>query len=292
MSSGDADILRPFHFEGHGVRGAIVRLEASLGVVLGQHFYPAPAAALLGEALAAGVLLGATLKYAGTLSLQAKSEGLLRILFAESSHDNRIRGYARVADAPAGGGFGALLGGGTLAITITPDSGQRYQGIVPLDPAGLAASLEGYFDQSEQLPTLIRLGSDGVAAAGLMLQVLPERAREAGEAGFWEHIAHLVATLQPGELLGNGAETLLWSLFHAEKVRLHDAEPVVFGCRCSVERVQDTLRAVGESEVRSVLAEQGEVQVHCEFCQQEYRFDSRAVASLFGTPEGGPGTRH
>lgn len=292
MSSDDADVLRPFHFEGHGVRGAIVRLEASLGVVLGQHFYPAPAAVLLGEALAAGVLLGATLKYAGTLSLQAKSDGLLRILFAESSHDNRIRGYARVADAPSGGGFGALLGGGTLAITITPESGQRYQGIVPLDGAGLAASLEGYFDQSEQLPTLIRLASNGVAAAGLLLQVLPERAREAGEAGFWEHIAHLVATLQHWELLDNGAETLLWSLFHAEKVRLHEPEPVVFGCRCSVQRVQDTLRALGESEVRSVLAEQGRVQVHCEFCQQEYSFDQKAVDGMFGAAHGGAGTRH
>lgn len=292
MSSGEADTLRPFHFEGHAVRGAIVRLEASLGVVLGQHFYPPPAAALLGEALAASVLLGATLKYAGTLSLQARSEGVLRILFAESSHDNRIRGYARVADGPAGEGFGALLGGGTLAITITPDAGQRYQGIVPLDTAGLSASLEGYFEQSEQLPTLIRLASDGVAAAGLMLQVLPERATEAGTAGFWEHLAHLVATLRPEELLGNGAEQLLWSLFHAEQVRLHPPAPVGFGCRCSVQRVQETLRAVGEPEVRAVLAEQGRVQVHCEFCQQEYRFDAEAVAGLFGTGQPAGATRH
>lgn len=292
MSSGDADILRPFHFEGHGVRGAIVRLEASLGVVLGQHFYPPPAAMLLGEALAAGVLLGATLKYAGTLSLQAKSEGLLRILFAESSHDNRVRGYARVAEAPAGEGFDALLGGGTLAITITPDVGQRYQGIVPLDETGLGASLEGYFEQSEQLPTLIRLASDGVAAAGLMLQILPERARELGEAGFWEHLTQLVATLRPGELLGNNAEPLLWSLFHAEKVRMHEPRPVGFGCRCSVARVRDTLRAVGESEVRAVLAEQGQVQVHCEFCQQEYRFDAAGVDGLFGSPDPSSGTRH
>ena len=288
MKSGDGDSLLRFAFGDVAVPGGIVRLERALADVLGQHHYPGPAAGLLGEALAASALLAATLKFAGALSLQARSAGSVQLLFAECGHDQRLRGYARVAEGAHATGFGAMLDGGTLAITITPEQGQRYQGIVPLEHPGLDACIEAYFEQSEQLPTLIRLVSDGVRAAGLMLQVLPGGRADDPR---WEHLQQLSATVRADELLEDVFEGLLWKLFHQEKVHLQPPVPLAFGCRCSEQRAAATLQSVGEAEARDVLAEQGLVKVQCEFCQQEYRFDGPALDTLFG-PAGAGSTRH
>lgn len=288
MSAGETDRLLRFDFGDVPVRGGIVRLETALADVLGQHHYPAPAAGLLGEALAASALLAATLKFAGALSLQARSSGSVQLLFAECGHDQRLRGYARVAAGAHAPGFGAMLDSGTLAITITPEQGQRYQGIVPLEHPGLGACIEAYFEQSEQLPTLIRLVCDGVRAAGLMLQVLPGGK---SDDPHWEHLQQLSATVRADELLEDGFEALLWKLFHQERVHLQPAVPLAFGCRCSEQRASATLQSIGEAEAREVLAEQGLVKVQCEFCQQEYRFDGPALDLLFG-PAGAGSTRH
>ena len=284
MSNGpDADRLRHFHFEHSRVRGQVVRLEASLAEVLGQHHYPDDVARLLGEALAAVVLLGASLKFSGTLSLQAKSEGPVALLFAEVDHLHRLRGYARVRrGAGAGGEVGQLLRDGTLAITISPEEGQQYQGIVPLDAPTLGPCLEHYFAQSEQLPCVLHLACDGRRAAGLVLQSLPETAGAEPGGARWEHLRTLAATTQAAELLEDSFETLLYHLFHQERVRLPEPEAVHFGCRCSAERATRTLLSIGEAEARSVLEEQGLVRIQCEFCQQEYRFDGASLDALFG----------
>jgi molecular chaperone Hsp33 len=283
MSSTDSDSLRQFHFEHSRVRGQIVRLESSLGEVLGQHHYPEMVAQLLGETLAAVVLLGATLKFSGTLSLQAKSEGPVGLLFAEVDHLHRVRGYARVRrGAGAGGSVDKLLREGTLAITISPEQGQQYQGIVPLDAPTLGPCLEHYFAQSEQLPCVIHLACDGQRAAGLLLQSLPQQDGTPADPERWEHLRTLAATTQPAELLHDPFETLLYHLFHQERVRLHREQQVQFGCRCSPERAAKTLLSIGESEARSVLEEQGLVRIQCEFCQQEYRFDAASLDALFG----------
>jgi molecular chaperone Hsp33 len=290
----DADTLRRFHFEDGRVRGLIVRIERSLAEVLGQHHYPDAVARLLGEALAATVLMGATLKFSGTLGLQAKSSGPVALLFAESSETFRIRGYARVQPGAAGVELDTLLQGGTLAITITPAQGERYQGIVPLDAAALAPCLEHYFAQSEQLPTVLRLACDGQRAAGLLLQALPlaPGADAAGAKARWEHLGALAATTRAAELLDDPFETLLFHLFHEEAVRLHEPAPVAFGCSCSRERASATLRSIGEQETRAVFREQGLVRIHCELCQQEYLFDGPAVDRLFETRAEDGGTFH
>jgi molecular chaperone Hsp33 len=282
MSPPDTDTLQRFHFETAAVRGELVRLGASLREILGQHFYPAPVAVLLGESLAASVLLSSTIKFAGSLSVQAKSEGPVTILFGECTHDRQIRGYASVADGAVGDDFGELLARGTLAITITPEQGQRYQGIVPLDAPRLAGCLEHYFAQSEQLPTSILLACDGEHAAGLLLQALPTSAEAArDQAARWGHLHHLACTVSDAELLGERFETLLYHLFHEERVRVQAPEPVRFGCRCSASRAASTLQSLGEAEARAILEEQGNILVHCEFCQQEYRFDAAAIDGMF-----------
>lgn len=291
MSPPDTDTLQRFHFETAAVRGELVRLGPSLREILGQHFYPGPVAALLGESLAASVLLSSTIKFAGSLSLQAKSEGPVSILFGECTHDRQVRGYARVADGAVGGGLGELLSRGTLAITITPAEGQRYQGIVPLDAPRLAGCLEHYFAQSEQLPTAILLACDGEHAAGLLLQVLPGSVGTPAEhAGHWEHLQRLARTVTDAELLGEGFETLLYHLFHEERVRVQAPQPVRFGCRCSASRAGGTLQSLGEAEARAILAEQGTILIHCEFCQQEYRFDAVAIDAMFHAEV--PAARH
>ncbi|MCG3171507.1 MAG: 33 kDa chaperonin [Pseudomonadales bacterium] len=281
MNIPERDALLGFHFETAPVRGHLVRLDASLGEILGQHFYPPPVATLLGETLAASVLLGATIKFAGALGVQARSQGPVAILFGECTHERQIRGYARVADGALGEGLRELLAGGTLAITITPEQGQRYQGVVPLEAPRLAHCLEHYFAQSEQLPTCIVLAADGERAAGLLLQVLPGRAAGEEHARSWDHLCQLARTTSARELLHDPFTTLLYHLFHEERVRVHDPEAVRFGCHCSRERAANTLRSLGEQEVRAVLAEQGTILIHCEFCQQEYRFDGQAVDGLF-----------
>jgi molecular chaperone Hsp33 len=288
----DDDTVRRFHFEDGRVRGQIVRLEASLAEVLGQHHYPEEVERLLGEALAATVLMGSTLKFTGTLSLQARSNGPVGLLFAECSESHRIRGYARVQPGSADADIGALLKDGTLAITIAPAAGERYQGIVPLDSPSLGPCLEHYFAQSEQLPTVLCLACNGRRAAGLLLQALPEHAGAPAADSRWEHLSTLAATTRPAELLAEPFETLLYHLFHEERLRLHDAGPVVFGCSCSEARAAGTLRSIGEAEARAVLGEQGLIRIQCELCQQEYRFDAAALDRLFEAPGNEAGTVH
>jgi len=282
----NADSVRRFLFEDAAVRGEIVRLDHSIKEILAQHFYPAPVAALLGEMLAASVLLSSTIKFSGTLSLQAKSSGPVGLIFAECSHDQRVRGFARVADEAMGEGISSLLRQGTLAITITPDTGQRYQGIVPLDADTLGGCLEHYFRQSEQLATAVWLASDGDnCAAGMILQTLPAAARDLPDQGrHWEHLHQLAATLSGEELLGDPFYRLLYTLFHDDRVRLHEPRPVRFGCRCSAVRAAATLKALGVAEARSIIEERGTILIHCEFCQQEYRFDAAEVERLFEAP--------
>lgn len=289
----DCDTVRRFHFEDGRVRGQIARLDASLHEVLGQHHYPGQVAQLLGEALVAAVLMGSTLKFEGHLSLQARSRGPVALLFAESSDQHHIRGYVRVqAGAAPGPELTQLLRDGTLAITISPARGERHQGIVPLDAPGLGPCLEHYFAQSEQLPTVIRLACDGRRAAGLLLQSLPEGPTAPAADARWTHLGTLAETVRTTELLELPFETLLWRLFPGERLRLHAASAVAFGCSCSVERATGTLRAIGEQEARAALRAQDPIRIQCEFCQQEYLFGAAELERLFSAGEGAGATRH
>ena len=279
-----ADEKRRFLFEEMDLRGELVHLDAVLSDIASIHAYPVGVQALLGEFLAASVLLASTLKFRGTLTVQARSDAQIPLIMAECSSALEVRAIARGAQEAVAEEFNELLGGGQLVLTMTPERGQRYQGIVPLQDDSLAASLDSYFAQSEQLHTRLLLFSDGDRASGLLLQQLPsQRVREqARREQQWEHINHLVSTVQPAELRDLTAETLLHRLFHEESVRLFDEEAVVFRCSCSRERTLAALATIGRDEIDDILREQGSVSMDCEFCNQRYVFGPDDLGSADG----------
>lgn len=278
-----SDQLQRFLFEQTDIRGELTRLQQSYLDTLSAHPYPAPVATLLGELLAAASLLSATLKFDGTLTLQARSNGQVPLIMAEITSDRRLRGIARGADDAHSEDFHDLLKDGQLAITITPAKGQRYQGIVPLDGDNLSQCLESYFRQSEQLATRIWLCCRGNIAAGLLIQELPAGADVDAEyrAERWEHITALADTLSTDELLQLPFDTLLHRLYHQDPVRLYDPQPIVFQCSCSAARTLDALRTLGETELQSMIAEQGSIDINCEFCHQHYHFTEADIRELF-----------
>ena len=285
------DQLRRFVFEGAGVRGAVVHLDASWRGVLDRHPYPPAVQPPLGQVLAAVVLLSSTIKFEGALILQVEAQGPLRTLVAQATDRRTLRGLARwEGDVPQGSSLHETFGAGRVVLTASAPGGERYQGVVALEGASLSAALETYFAQSEQLPTRLWLAADGSRATGLLLQRLPGTSVEDDT---WPRAVVLADTLRDAELLGLSAEPLLYRLFHEERVRLFDAEPVSFRCGCSRERIEGLLRSLGREEVDSVLAEQGVVEVTCEFCNRVYRVDAVDAAALFHEHGGGASsTRH
>lgn len=289
------DLLHRFQLERAGVRGAFVRLHRSWQDLRSNGDYPGPLGALLGQAVAASALFTSTIKFDGRLSVQLQGSGDLRLLFAECTHDGCVRGIARWTGAPPTSPV-RLEHDARLAITIENRiTDTRYQGMVPVEGGDLAQAFEHYFERSEQLPTRIMLAEAGGRCGGLMLQQVARAGGDAaGDEDGWNRVGHLFATTTARELLELSPETLLLRLFHEEDVRLQPAQSIVFACTCSRERVEAMLRSLGRDEADETLAEQGSIEVHCEFCNRRYVFDDDDVAEVFRAVEQAPpsGMRH
>ncbi|MGD8934952.1 MAG: Hsp33 family molecular chaperone HslO [Thiogranum sp.] len=293
MSSRDADCLHRFVFERTDVRGELVHLDASWRAMLERQDYPSAVRNLLGEALAAAALLSATVKIDGSLQLQLHGDGPVSLLLAEVTAQGTLRGLAHWHGEVPDGKLGEQVGAAArLALTIDPGGGgERYQGLIAVEKDTLAATLEDYFQRSEQLATRLWLAAGERRASGMLLQRLPGRSRDAED---WNRDVFLGDTVSPEELLDLTARELLRRLFHEEDVRLFDAEPLSFRCSCSAERIETMLRGLGYDEVRDILEQEGDVQVSCEFCRQVYAYDAVDVERLFAAaaqPEIPP-TRH
>jgi molecular chaperone Hsp33 len=294
-----ADFVLPFDVIGAGIRGRLVRLDATSARALSAHTLAEPAARVTGEMLALATLLGTALKLDGRLTAQTKSEGPLDLIAADyygaaGGKPKGVRGYARLdgerfAQFGTTPSFAAMTGAGSLAITIEPRrGGQTYQGIVELSPKGVAASAEGYFEQSEQLPTLIRLAAAPLytkgrreatwRAGGLLLQVTPEAARQDDD---WDRLATLAATVEDVELLDTSlsAETLLWRLFNQEDVRVLPAEHVAFRCDCDGDRIAAVLRSYSDEERAGLADPDGILRARCEFCGTVHEIDRERLTS-------------
>ncbi len=307
----DRDCLHRFMFERYPIRGHLVHLDAAWRALIEHRDYPGSIREVLGEAVAASLLLAATIKFEGVLSLQMRGDGPVHLILAQCTGGLGVRGLARYRETDASGaaagaeaGAGAeadaigsgmariadLIGAGNLTVTLETDGGaQRYQGIVPIVGQRLAESLQVYFENSEQLPTRLWLHADSQGASGMLLQKLPKpdllqgaaTADPAAVEDAWRRVQLIGETLTALEMRTLGDAEILRRLFNEDDVRLFEPAPVYFRCRCSRERVGSMLQSLGEAESRSVLAERGEVEVHCDFCNRAYVFDAVDIAQLF-----------
>lgn len=280
----DINESQGFLLEDVNIRGALVRLGSTWRRIAALHRYPRELDELLGEGLAATVLLASGLKSQPSVSLQLQGAGRLRLLLAQCTGGLRVRGMAQLAVGEGEDRSAQpLLGEGRLVVNL--DTGQTkgfFQGIVPLVSTSLERCLERYFEQSEQLATRLVLRTTDERVAGLLLQVLPGRDEAAGRAAFAGVVenAERVAT---ADLAERPAEELLPVLFTEHSIRLFSARGVAHDCRCTPERLAGVLRMLGRDELDSMLTDDGHVELNCEFCNRSFRYDDAGVnAALSG----------
>ncbi|UTV27637.1 Hsp33 family molecular chaperone HslO [Photobacterium atrarenae] len=276
------DSLYRYLFDGVSVRGELVQLSDTYQQIISSKEYPAPVQHLLGELLVATSLLTATLKFEGSITVQLQGNGPVKLAVINGDHNQQMRGVARWDGDVQAGTITDLIGKGHLVITITPNQGERYQGVVGLEGNSLAACLENYFASSEQLKTRIWLRTgeiDGQAkAAGMLLQILPDGQ---GHENDFEHLEQLTETVKNDELFTLPAQDVLYRLYHQETVKLFDPQDVSFHCGCSRERSASAICSIERDEVERIVAEEGQIALHCDYCGTSYAFDSVDVAALF-----------
>lgn len=286
----DLDTALGFIIPGRSLRGRLVRLDAALNDVLSAHAYPPVIERLVAEALVLVGLLGTMLKDdAGQLTLQAQTDhGPVTLLVADYK-GGAVRGYAQfdaeklaeLGDRPT---LFGLFGKGFLALTFDlATSGERYQGIVPLEGDSLATAAELYFAQSEQIPSVVQIAvrhdaGEGCVAAGMVLQHMPE-----GEVGRerlhvrhdhpdWEHAMIMAATLKDAELTDRTLplRDVVWRLFHEEgEILVLDNVPLAKGCRCETAHFANVLSRFPAEERIDMADENGNIIVDCAFCSKK-----------------------
>lgn len=297
MTSSHIDQVLGFTIPARHARGRLVRLGPTLDTILAAHGYPPAIEQVLAEALVLAALFGATLKDAGgQLTLQAQTKGGAVDLLVCDYRGGEMRGYLqhdaeKLAELPEEPSLFALFGKGYLAVTFDQAvTGERYQGIVPLEGESFAEAAQSYFSQSEQIPSLVRIGAarggDGkLVAGGLMLQHLPE-----GEEGRerlhtrldhpeWEHVAALGGSVRTEELADAelSLETLLWRLFNEDEVRVLPGMALRRGCRCDPEHVARVIARFPAEERAEMADEQGQITVNCEFCARSFAIEAEAA---------------
>lgn len=280
---GPMDTIHRFLLEDLDIRGALVRLGPAWREMQAGRRYAPPVRDLLGELAAVTTLIASNLKTPGRLTFQLQGNGPVRLLVVDCDERLRMRGMAQAPHEVAPLDLPGLLGDGRLVLTLQgAASPQPYQSLVPLAGDSVAAVFEHYLEQSEQLPSRLVLGSDADSACGLFLQKLPEADRK--DADGWNRVGHLAATIGPADLR-LPAEDLLTRVFPEEAVRLFAPQSVAYHCPRNEEKALDMVRTLGRDEVETLLAEQGEVLIHDEICNHEYRFGPEVLDQAFPPPE-------
>lgn len=286
------DFRQRFVFDQLDVRGCIVRLDETCKTIQATHHYPPNLAMLLNQFAIAVTLLRDSIKFSGSLTIQLRTQGPIGLIMADCMADRRVRAIAEYnseelapSDSMALDSFGA---GAVLAITITPEDGERYQSIVPIEHATLSECLQDYFQRSEQLPSLFSFHSSGDVAFGIALHALPQEKvtdKKAADIHF-ERLQALLQTLSQDEALSLSAPAILTRLFHEESCRLFDAHAVEFGCSCSSKKSMDAIKSLGRDNVTSLIDEQkadgnSALTIDCHFCFQRYEYDFDHIRGLF-----------
>lgn len=278
------DALHPFIFEQTDIRGNLAHLNHSYTDALIHQDLPLVIKLALGELMAASALLTATLKMDGAMVLQIQTSGQLKLLVVECTSKLELRATAKwegeiAENAP----FIDLIKDGQCVITLDPANSEPYQGIVPIEGETIAEMLEAYMIRSQQIETKLWLTCNGETAAGLLLQKLPEATSNDTDA--WNRIGILGNTVKETELQELSVQSLIKALFNEEDVRLFDEKPIQFYCKCNREGVASMLKMLGKAEVESMLTEQTVIDVHCDYCNQQYTFDAIDSAALFSSDQ-------
>ncbi|MEG0822203.1 MAG: Hsp33 family molecular chaperone HslO [Burkholderiaceae bacterium] len=289
-----SDTLLKFLFKTAPVRGEIVNLADTWREMTEHHAYPPAVTRLLGEMVAAAPLLAATIKFNGALILQVHGDGPVKLMVVEVHPDMTIRATAKLRDdvsIAADASMTELInasGKGRCAITLDPKDrlpGQQpYQGVVSLEGESIAAVLEAYMRQSEQLDTRLWLTADNRAAAGMLLQKMPGTggtSAEAADPDAWNRLQILAQTVKPEELSALSPAEVMRRLFWQEDPQASDPVTPRFACSCSRERIGNMLQSLGRAEVDSIIVELGAVHVTCDFCNRQYEFDAVDAEQLF-----------
>ena len=277
-----------FIFEQLPVRGVQVQLNELWQEIRKQKDYPEPVEQILGQLLAAGILLSSNLKQNGKLILQIQGTGILNLAVVEVTSDLTCRATARwqgfEPDQMSDHSLMTLAGkNAQFVMTVQPDDGSPWQGIIAITEQCIAKMLMDYMSLSEQLPTYLYLHCTDTSAAGLMLQRLPEGTIHLTEQteDQWHTLTTLSETISADELHNLDTKTLLHRLFHEYDLRLFEAENFEFACTCSREKVADMLKLIGFEEASKTLEEQGSIEIGCDFCQRKYVFDDDDIEELF-----------
>lgn len=286
------DYRQRFVFDDLDLRGCLISLNDTLDAVQATHHYPENLAKLLNEFALAAALLRDSIKIDGSLTIQLRTPGAIKLIMADCMPDRRVRAIAEYDQEQLAASETLELNGfgrnATLAITIMPDDGERYQSIVPIENPTLAECLADYFKRSEQLPSSFKLFASSQQGLGIALHALPaEKVR--GKSLREEHFGRLnllLDTLSTEEALNLDSASLLTRLFHDESCRLFDAHEVEFGCQCSEQKSLDAITSLGAKEVAMMVDEEQNkgnksVSVDCHFCFQQYEFSFARLNSLF-----------
>ncbi|MEH6816830.1 MAG: Hsp33 family molecular chaperone HslO [Pseudoalteromonas distincta] len=277
------DLLHRYLFNELDVRGELVQIESAYNEMIADHNYPDPVKALLGELLVATCLLTATLKFEGEIAVQLQGDGPVKYAVINGDDKQNMRGIARLQSEIAGTTVKELIGQGYMVITITPEKGERYQGIVPLEHDTLSECIESYFEQSEQLKTRLWFATDttegSAKACGLFLQVLPVDKQKSIED--FAHLEALSNTIKDEELLHLDANTVLTRLYHEDNPRVFEPQAIKFKCGCSRDKTITALVNIGQEELLKDVAEKGTVNINCHYCLKEYVFNEQDIKSIF-----------
>ena len=311
----DAQILPFYLADGSDdvalIRGRMASVGRPASSILNRHDYPPLVANLQAEALALAACLSSTLKFDGVFTLQAKGDGLVRTLFADITEAGHLRGYTAMEDNPTGfqaaalahdpaGSvrLGPLMGGGYIAFTVDEGSTNgRYQGIVELDDRHLSDAAMRWYENSEQLDTVVICaadkGPDGWQAVALMLQriaaeggkddrtALPKTSVDARAASddAWHTAKTLLGSITRAELLDPALspEDIIFRLFNSMAPHSAPACPVSDHCRCNVDKIESMLQQLAQDEIDDLADEDGNLTVTCEFCKTNRAYHKDAL---------------
>lgn len=275
-------MLHRYLFDDLHVRGELVQLTDTYQQIVAAHDYPAGVRQLLGELVAATCLLTATLKLEGEIAVQLQGDGPIGYLAVNGGHDQKMRGIAKLKEETSAEGLQNLIGKGTMVITIRPDKGEAYQGVVALEQSTIADCLSHYFKVSEQIPTMMWLyhNDETQQVAGSLVQLLPDGDDKEKQQNDFEHLCQLTNTLKAEEIFTLDAETLLFRLYNQEKVRLFDPQVVQYQCSCSEDKCMNAISQIQPNEIKSILEEQGNISMTCDYCLTTYAFYTKQLEHL------------